>query len=228
MASIERIREKMSAISALKENVEIVAVTKHCDLDTIKSAYDAGARHFGENKVQELCDKAAHFESEGFRDIHWHFIGHLQSNKVNKLASVKNLFAIHSIDSFDLLGALLAKGEEFISKDIKCFIQMNTSGEDEKTGFKKFNDIEDCYLDLKGSGHSTFNLYGLMTMGKIRTNDFEKDANLSFSKLSRFKDDFVLKYPHVSLKLSMGMSQDFKIALDHGADWLRIGTHLFK
>jgi pyridoxal phosphate enzyme (YggS family) len=193
-----------------------LAVSKTKSIEDIKLAYDAGQRDFGENKVQELNQKADLLASS-CPNINWHFIGSLQSNKINNLLSTPNLVSIHSIDSIKLLNKLLNKKPD---KRIGIFLQVNTSGEDEKSGFSEFAEIEEASSLLKSE---SFYLQGLMTIGKIRTDDFENDAKACFLRLNEYKE----RLNSDDLELSMGMSSDYKIAIDCGSDWIRIGSGIF-
>ena len=202
----------------LNTDVNLLVVSKTRSVEEIQIAYDAGQREFGENKVQELLDKAQELSD---LKINWHFIGHLQSNKINQLLKVSNLVSIHSIDSIHLLNKLIAKSTD---KSIGVFLQFNTSGEQEKSGFTDRDQLEEAIKLLKNA--QGFYLQGLMTIGKIRTETFEKDARSSFSQLQYLKEELD-KSHDLNLELSMGMSQDFEIAQEYGSNWVRIGTDIF-
>jgi pyridoxal phosphate enzyme (YggS family) len=212
--------------NALKElatelgDAKLIAVTKTYPTSDIQTAYEAGQREFGENKVQDLFDKAT--ELANHKDIHWHFIGHLQTNKINKLLSVPNLVSIHSIDSIKLLNKLITKEP---AKMIGLFLQINTSGEPEKGGFENWDELVQATQQIKDS--KGFYLQGLMTIGKIRTENFEEDARGCFQQMQTYKHDFSQKLDLEGLELSMGMSQDYAIALKSGTDWVRIGSKIF-
>ena len=182
-------------------------------------AFECGQQDFGENKVQELLEKAQELEQ---LDINWHFIGHLQSNKINMLLKTPNLVSIHSIDSIKLLNKLLSKNP---GKRIGVFLQVNTSGEDEKSGFESKEELAKGIDLLKG--HEDFYFQGLMTIGKIRTENFEQDAVKCFNYLLELKHDFSQKNSNAPIQLSMGMSKDFSIALKSGANWIRVGSSIF-
>lgn len=194
---------------------KLICVSKTKPSSSIRELYELGQRDFGENKVQELSDKAQ--ELIELKDIRWHFIGHLQTNKINQVLKIPSLVSIHSIDSLKLLEKILEK------KPLqKCglFLQVNTSGESEKGGFESLN-------ELKGAGQkfassSDFYLQGLMTIGKIRTDNFEDDARACFERLRSLRDQLA-----GDLQLSMGMSNDYQLALEYGSDWLRVGSSIF-
>lgn len=205
----ERIKSKLS------KNVELIAVSKMRTTEEIATLYHLGQRDFGENKVQELFDKS---EELSHLDIRWHFIGNLQKNKINLLLRVKNLVGIHSVSSLDLYKRLITKKSE---KPISLFLQVNTSGEAQKGGF---NELDRSIFDLNND--SNLKITGLMTIGAIRTDEFEVAARSSFLQLKNLKIQLNENY-NLDLKLSMGMSQDYEIAMDYGSNYIRIGTELF-
>lgn len=202
------------------ERAQLLAVSKTKSIDLIKVAYDLGQENFGENKVLELLEKSEQL-FESCPKINWHFIGHLQSNKINSLLKVKRLVSIHSIDSIKLLNKLLNK---IVDKKIGLFLQYNVSGEMEKSGFDNESEIFDA-IDMIEK-HPSFYLQGLMTIGRIRTSDFEKDARIGFEKLASLKNKIETHY-ELELELSMGMSADYKVALECGSNWIRVGSGLF-
>ena len=148
--------------------------------------------------------------------MRWHFIGSLQSNKINQLLLVKNLVSIHSIDRLSLLTKLLKKE---IKNPIGLFLQVNTSGEKEISGFVDIDDI--CAAVDLIKGQDKFYFQGFMTIGKIRTDNFEQDARSCFQKLRELKVDFP------EAELSMGMSSDYLIAKEFETDWVRVGSSIF-
>lgn len=199
----------------IPKNCELVAVSKTKSVRVILEAYEVGQVHFGENKVQELLDKSEDLPL----DIKWHFIGKLQSNKINQLLKVKNLSSIHSIDSIKLLDKLLSKK---IDKIIELFIQVNTSLEEEKSGFH----VNDDFLPLisKIESHEKFSFKGFMTIGKIRTENFEEDAKKSFALLQSLKQKYSINR---QVELSMGMSNDYMLATQFETNWIRVGSRIF-
>jgi pyridoxal phosphate enzyme (YggS family) len=202
-------------------DANLLAVSKTKPVSDIQLAYEASQRDFGENKVQDLLDKATELEKT-CPDIRWHFIGHLQSNKMNMLFKTPGLVAIHSIDSLKLLKKILNKVP---LQRIGLFLQVNTSQETEKSGFTEISELEEAIeLILKSEN---FFLQGLMTIGRIRTENFEADALECFEYLGKLKKDFMQKFDLKDLELSMGMTADFAIALKSGAKWIRIGSAIF-
>lgn len=208
----------------LDKDPTLVAVSKGSPFSDIEAAYRSGQRHFGENRVDELFDKSHRAIELGIEDIHWHFLGHLQSNKIKKLLLVPNIYAIHSVDSSKLLDQLISKKYEGA---IKLFLQVNTSNEQEKYGFRDWDELALCANKLLAASDSSFSLYGLMTMSRLRTDTFEEDAKKCFRQLKVISDSLVKDFDLPPLKLSMGMSDDFEIALNEGSDYLRIGSKIF-
>ena len=221
---MDRKEEIQTGLTSILEHLKdadskLIAVSKTKPASDIQLAFECGQKNFGENKVQELLEKAQQLELEG---IQWHFIGHLQSNKINMLLKTPNLQSIHSIDSIKLLNKLLSKS---IDKAIGVFLQVNTSGESEKSGFEQTSEIEHA-IELLNE-HPDFYFQGLMTIGKIRTDNFEEDAKECFQKLVDLKTDISQKFNLKQVELSMGMSSDYPIALKYGANWIRIGSNIF-
>lgn len=221
MSRIDEIKEGLEHINhdLHGHSAKLVAVSKTKPVSDIELAYQCGQRIFGENKVQELYDKATLLPLDG---IHWHFIGHLQTNKVNMLLKVPNLQSIHSIDSIKLLNKLLSKS---VGRSIGVFLQINTSSENEKSGFTKKEEIIQGIELLKV--HKDFYFQGLMTIGKIRTEHFEQDAIGCFKQLVDLKHDLSQNFVDVAPQLSMGMSRDYRIALKSGSNWIRVGSSIF-
>jgi len=215
--------QKLSSLKTkLPAGSHLLIVSKTRSIEDIKLYYELGHRDFGENRVQELLEKAEQLKTI-CPDIRWHMIGHLQTNKINQLFSVPNLWAIHSVDDRELLEKML-KAKERLEKPVHLFLQFNTSKEDEKSGFED-------YAALKSAGElvhhdSKLKLQGLMTMGTLRTENFDLEARRCFKNLNDLKlklsNDLKLKF-----ETSMGMSQDYEIALQEGSNWIRIGTMMF-
>lgn len=206
-------------LSELSGKAKLLAVTKTVTSDTIRELYSLGQRDFGENRVKDLEIKAN--ELKDLTDIRWHFIGNLQRKKVKDLFSIPNLYAIHSIDSQKLIDELIKRQDE-LTHDLKLFIQVNTSHEEQKSGFENINEITQALTTLSKS--AKLKAIGLMTMATIRTQDQEAEALRCFKDLNQLKEDLGVQ----SLELSMGMSQDYQIALKVGTDWVRIGSLLYK
>lgn len=213
----------------------LVHVTKTRPIEDIQAAYELGVRDFGENRVDELLDKANLSQELGLDDIRWHFLGNLQSNKLNRLLGIKNLKAIHSIDSFKLMKSIFDRFEKIETTSLDLFIQVNTSKEVEKSGVRDWEELSAMatfYNEFKAASksHSVSKLkwHGLMTMSKLRTDSFEEDAHKCFSKLVETKEKLESHFNLAELKLSMGMSGDYPVALEMNSDYLRIGSLIYK
>jgi len=176
--------------------------------DEIKYLYELGHRDFGENKVKELIDKSRDLSS---LDIRWHFIGNLQTNKIEPLCKLEKLYAIHSVSNLRIVQKL-----NQIQTSVKTFFQVNTSGENEKSGFKSLEELIFAIDLFEG------NIEGLMTIGKIRTSKLELEAKKCFETLISLRDQI-----NSELKLSMGMSSDYPIATKLRSNWVRVGTKVF-
>jgi pyridoxal phosphate enzyme (YggS family) len=214
---------KLSEVKAkLRPGVTLLIVSKTRPIEDIQMYYELGHRDFGENRVQELFEKSELLKKK-CPDIRWHMIGHLQSNKINQLFTIENLFAIHSVHSEELLDKLM-KAEHRLSHPVEIYLQFNASHEDEKSGFETYHDLEAAAENALKAKKLHF--AGLMTMGTLRTEDFEAEAGRCFQDLQvekrKLEDELGVK-----LKTSMGMSQDFEIALREGSDCVRLGTMMF-
>jgi len=223
------IAKKLSVLKNELQSAHLVAVTKYSPLEDVVSAYEAHQYDFGENRLQDLSDKAHAFAELGLSKVKWHFIGHLQTNKVSALLKIPNLYAIHSVDSLRLLEELIKKESDFRGTELKIFFQVNTSREEEKSGFETAEELDQAIKLLLGRASTKLTFFGLMTMGTIRTNEFESEATRCFKDLSSIARNLEKTYSLKSkLKLSMGMSQDYKLALLAGSDYVRIGSAIFK
>ncbi|MBF0208309.1 MAG: YggS family pyridoxal phosphate-dependent enzyme [Oligoflexia bacterium] len=232
----ERIRNIYSSIdkASVPNQVSptIVAVSKTYPPEAIMRAYQAGMRHFGENRVPELAEKATALTAP----IILHFIGRLQSNKIRNLLKIPGLKYIHSVHSLEILEFIYKTYRDNstnIDSPLYYFLQVNTSAEDQKAGFDNYSDIAQCFqraLELQ-SGLNNLQCCGLMTMGKIRTDDLLADAHHCFSLLQSYRTQLERTYAHHiqhPLQLSMGMSQDYLVATQHQSSFLRIGSAIFE
>lgn len=223
------IAKNLSSIKKEIKGAHLVAVTKYSPVEDVISAYEAGHHDFGENRVGDLAEKAKVFEERELTKVKWHFIGHLQTNKVRDLLKIPHLYAVHSVDSLRLLEELLKRESDFPGPELKLFFQVNTSHEEEKSGFESAEELTMAINLLQGRGGSKLKFFGLMTMGTIRTDHFEAEATRCFKDLAAIALSLEEKY-HLKnkLKLSMGMSQDYKMALAEGSDFIRVGSAIFK
>ncbi|MDR2475043.1 MAG: YggS family pyridoxal phosphate-dependent enzyme [Bacteroidales bacterium] len=206
--------------NTLPEHVKLVAVSKFHNETAICEAYDAGQRIFGESKAQELQQKAAVLPTA----IEWHFIGHLQTNKVKTIAPFISL--IHSIDSYKLLEEVNRQAVKN-SRIIPCLLQIHIAEEETKFGF----DFEECRKMLASPEVSllkNISIYGLMGMA-TNTGD-ELQIREEFRRLHHFfmeiKNDF-FSTVETFRELSMGMSDDYPLAIAEGSTMVRIGSRIF-
>lgn len=227
MGNRKHIQEQIHKFTEGLAPAKLLAVTKYSKNEDLIHAYEAGQRDFGESRVQELAAKAEELQ-EDYQGIQWHFIGHLQSNKMNRLLKTPGLSFIHSIDSMKLLETLYKKQEQFEGSKLNFFLEVKTTDEEEKGGIPDYAQLCDCVKFIQDQGKSVLNFYGLMTMGPIRTDNFEDGARSSFKKLRETRDQIQADFGLSELRLSMGMSSDYQFALDEGTDWVRIGSAIFK
>ncbi|MCX7736770.1 MAG: YggS family pyridoxal phosphate-dependent enzyme [Candidatus Kapabacteria bacterium] len=201
------------------DSIKIVAVSKSHPPEIIELAIKAGVTVFGENYAQELRDKHQYLEESGIKQPEWHFIGHLQSNKVKYIAPFVSM--IHSVDSINLAEEI-SKQAEKNNRVIDILLQVNTSGE-----YSKFGCEPEEVVSLFDSISKIKNLQvlGLMTIGTF--SDDEKIIRTEFKLLRELRDN-INKTKGVNLPhLSMGMSHDYEIAIEEGATIVRIGTAIF-
>ncbi|MBI2520155.1 MAG: YggS family pyridoxal phosphate-dependent enzyme [Bdellovibrio sp.] len=216
-----------NALKLIKDQLggaQLIAVTKYSGIEEIAFAHEMGQRDFGENRVQDLLKKSEQLAH--LKDVRWHFIGHLQSNKVKDLLKVNHLTAIHSVDSLPLLEKIIAL--HLPHTRLELFFEVNTSGEKEKWGLTDIEQVKLVFQKALKDGIAA-NIYpvGLMTMGTFRTDDAESEAHRCFKQLQDMKLDIERSLQITNLKLSMGMSADYKIALQYGANFVRIGSQIF-
>ena len=205
----------------------LIHVTKTRPMEDILAAYELGVRDFGENRIDELKEKSEQAYELGLKEIRWHFIGNLQSNKINRLFKIQGLYAIHSVDSLKTLKSLFDRVQN-LEHQVLFFVQVNTSDESEKSGLSDWDQLGALANFYSGHQESHLKWHGLMTMSKLRTDNFEKDAGKCFAQLVSIRDTLEEDYDLPHIKLSMGMSNDFKIALQLGSDYLRLGSILYK
>jgi PLP dependent protein len=219
-ANLARIRERIarSAERAGRraEEITIVAVTKTHPSGTILTAYEAGLRHFGENRVQEFENKVPALAN---LQATWHLIGHLQSNKAARAARLFN--RVDSVDSLALAQRLDAAAATE-NKRLGVLIEVHLSDETTKSG------VSEAELPVLAESIATFpnlQLQGLMTIPPLQ--DDPESARPFFRKLAALRDQVARRNSHSLPVLSMGMSHDFEIAIEEGATEIRPGTALF-
>lgn len=211
------VKQNLSDIkSALPPNVTLVAVSKTKPKELLQEAYDAGQRDFGENYVQELVDKHEALP----KDMRWHFIGHLQSNKVKYIAPFVHL--IHGVDSVKLLQEINKQAQKN-NRVVSCLLQVFIAQEETKFGllFQEFEDLlnSETFKQLKN-----VSVKGLMAMAS--NTDNETQIRKEFRSLKQFYDKMKMQHPQFSI-LSFGMSSDYKIAIEEGSNMVRIGSAIF-
>lgn len=218
--------QKQSSPSKLQPR--LVAVSKTKPKELILIAYENGQRHFGENYVQELVEKGNDDEIiQKCPDICWHFIGHLQRNKVSKVVSVPGLYVIETVDSTKLATTINDAWKKLdISKKLKVMVQVNTSFEEEKSGCDPNSAINLVKHILNTCQHLEF--IGLMTIGMFGY-DYSKGPNPDFLKLRDVRDQIcnALDFKFENMELSMGMSDDFEHAIEFGSTNVRVGSSIF-
>ncbi len=199
-----------SLLNEMKGKATLVAVSKTKPVEDLQVLYNLGQRDFGENYVQELVDKKATLP----KDIRWHFIGHLQSNKVKYIAPFTHL--IHGVDSFNLLKEINKEGIKN-NRIINCLLQIHIAKEETKFGL----DATELALIIKEStALKNTRIIGLMGMAS-----FSNDMSLVRNEFILLRNLYNL-YPELSI-LSMGMSGDYTIAIEEGSNLVRIGSLLF-
>ncbi len=198
---------------------QIVAVTKYFGVDAIIDGYQAGLRNFGESRAVEAIEKINSLPDEIRKNSTFHFIGHLQTNKVNKV--VCNFDVIHSVDSLKIAKAISDEAVK-IGKVQDVFIQLNNAGEEQKFGFSKEELLKVFEEILKFDG---LNVLGLMNIAPLEANI--EDLEKLFEDIKQTQIELVNKYNCEMKEISMGMSNDYQIAVKHGATMLRIGRKLF-
>lgn len=199
---------------------QIIAVTKYFDEKQIIKYYEMGFRDFGENRVKDAIEKINKLPEEIKKNSNFHLIGHLQSNKV-KLA-VGNFDMIHSVDSVKLANIINTEAE---TKGIiqKILLQINNAKEEQKTGFYP-EEISEAFREIKDL--SSIKICGLMNMAPL--NCSEEKLHYLFHNIKQIKDELESEFGVELKHISMGMSKDFRIALEEGATIIRLGRILFE
>ncbi|MDB5222857.1 MAG: alanine racemase [Chitinophagaceae bacterium] len=204
--------------SALNGKVTLVAVSKTKSLEDIKALCDLGQKDFGENYVQELVDKY-----EALPNIQWHFIGHLQTNKVKYIAPFVSL--IHGVDSFKLLKEINKQGEKN-NRIINCLLQIHISEEETKFGLDE-DELDDIIGSAELKNLKNIKVCGLMGMASFTDNEEAIRNEFRYLKtLFHSYNKLIVANCQLSI-LSMGMSADYKIAIEEGSNMVRIGSLIF-
>jgi len=205
-----------AVLKSIPKHVTLVAVTKTKSVDEILTAYNAGQRDFGENKIQEMTAKYELLP----KDIRWHMIGHLQSNKVKYMAAYVHL--IHGIDKFSTLKEIDKQAKKH-NRIINCLLQVYIAEEETKYGFDQ-DEIVALLESPEFKNLQNVNIIGLMGMATFTDN--EHQIRKEFKLLARFYHKLQAVYPNFKC-LSMGMSSDYLIAIDEGSTLIRVGSAIF-
>lgn len=211
------ISENIKKIKAeIPSEVTLVAISKTKPNEDIMEAYEAGQRIFGENKIQEMAQKHEDLP----KDIEWHMVGHVQRNKVKYMAEFVDL--IHAVDSLKLLKEIEKQAEKY-NRTIKCLLQIKIAEEDTKYGIT----VDEAKEILDSEAYSKMShvkVVGLMGMATLTENDDKISQEFSFLKttfdnLKKDRESFTI--------LSMGMSGDYRIAIECGSNMIRVGSSIF-
>ena len=213
----QRILASCNTANRSRQDVLLIAVSKTKPLSLLEEAYACGIRDFGENRVQELTQKADTMPE----DIHWHMIGHLQKNKVK--AAVRHAYMIHSVDSLSLAEAISAEAVKQ-SKTINILLEVNIAEEESKFGYSPAEVLQDISAI---AALPNLKIKGLMTIAPF-TSVAESNRDY-FRQLRELAVDIRNKnIDNVDMEvLSMGMSGDFQVAIEEGATMVRVGTSIF-
>lgn len=219
-----KIEEVSYAIRAARErspcntqDVKLIAVTKTVPVERIREAVDNGILDLGENRVQELLDKVDHFSA----DVRWHLIGHLQTNKVKYI--IDRIAMIHSLDSLRLAEEI-EKRSAAVNRVTPVLVQVNMAGEETKYGLRP-EEVPDFLQEVSRLSH--LSVQGLMTVAPF-VSDAEENRPV-FRRMRELQLNMAKQaLPHVEMReLSMGMSNDYVIAVEEGATMVRVGSSLF-
>ena len=197
----------------------IIAVTKYFDENAMIEAYNAGLRDFAESRANEAVEKINNLPTDVRNNSRFHFIGHLQTNKVKKV--VPNFDYIHSVDSLKLAKAISDEAKA-IGKVQKILLQVNNANEEQKFGFSK-DEIFEEFPKIKAL--PSIEVTGIMNMAPLGAS--EEELNKLFGDVFNIKKELEKEFNCELKELSMGMSQDYKIAVKNGSTMLRIGRKLF-
>ena len=214
------IKDQLNTIlKTLPASVKLIAVSKTKPIPDILEAYDAGQRAFGENKIQEMVSK---YEALP-KDIEWHMIGHLQSNKVKYMAHFVHL--IHGVDSFKTLKEINKQALKH-NRVINCLLQLKIAKEDTKFGLS-ITGVESILTSEEFLALKNINIKGIMGMAS-----FTEDESIIRAEFKTLKNNFntLQKYKIVNFNpsiISMGMSSDYQIAIEEGSTMIRVGSALF-
>lgn len=209
-------KQLLSILEGLPKQVHLVAVSKTKPNADIEEAYAAGQRIFGENKIQEMTQKWETLP----KDIQWHMIGNVQTNKVKYMAPFVAL--IHTVDSLKLLREINKQAAKH-DRVINCLLQIKIAEEEHKFGLDHQDALQLLAKDIQATLPHV-SIVGLMGMASFTENKTQIETE--FKKLSTLHKNFIKQHPQLTV-LSMGMSSDYTLALDHGSTMVRIGSSIF-
>ena len=213
---LQRIENAAKRVGRNKEEIILIAVSKTHPVEKILKAKECGINIFGENKAQELVQKYPLVE-----DVKWHFIGHLQRNKVKYI--IDKVEMIHSLDSIELAQEIDKRAAK-LNKKMQVLIEINIGKEESKSGIYEEDIFEFCKALAK---YNNLTVSGIMTVPPVntdisKTREYFKRMKLLFEEIKK------LQYPNFNIKyISMGMTDDFEIAIEEGTNIIRIGTGIF-
>jgi pyridoxal phosphate enzyme (YggS family) len=212
----QSIYNKLDSVCA-EHKAQWIAVTKLRPVAALEELYAIGKRSFGENKAQELCDKYDQLP----KDIDWHFIGHLQTNKVKQI--IDKVSTIHSVDSLKLLNEIQKEASK-IDKITSVFLQLHIAQEETKYGFS-VDEMLHLFKEINLSDYPNIRVQGLMAMASLTEN--REQIRKEFTQVKHTLDLINQECKWNLKEISMGMSGDYDIALECGATFLRIGSILY-
>lgn len=217
MAIAENIK---TILSEIPSSVTLVAISKTKPLEAIMEAYNTGHKIFGENKVQELTTKYEQLP----KDIEWHLVGHLQTNKVKYIAPFVSL--IHSVDSLSLLKEIDKQGKKN-NRIIRCLLQVYIASEETKFGLSE-DELNELIHSEELRSLANVSICGLMGMATFTedTSRIRKEFNSLYRIFQRLKETRYANHPEFK-EISMGMSSDYRIAIEEGSTMVRIGSDIF-
>lgn len=219
VSNLHKVKRQIEATCARvnrnSRDIHLIAVTKYLDIEQTKRVLELGVEHVGESRIQHATPKIDTLNSQ---HSSWHFIGSLQKNKAKELPGRFNY--LHSLDRHSL-ALELDKQFKKNKGTLRCFIQVNVSGEKSKHGIFSF-ELKEFVREV--STLSSLEMLGLMTMAPAKAS--QDEVRSIFRELKRLQLELQVQYPSIA-HLSMGMSQDYVVAIEEGATWIRLGTALF-
>ena len=204
-------------LNQIGTKTRLIAVSKTKPIEDIKALYELGHRDFGENKVQELIEKHVLLP----KDIRWHLIGHLQTNKVKLVLPF--VFMIHSVDSEKLMQVIEKNAKELHLTNIRCLLQLHIAKEENKTGF----DVNVFHTNFMDAVKKCPSIQFCGLMGIATNTIVEAEIVKEFSLIQNTFLNLQKSFGESFSELSIGMSDDYKIAIEHGSTYIRVGSLLF-